>query len=219
MCMQHIVELIYLLFKTNGQKSTYPFKVKSRTKCCWNEFLFSCRKWACRIEPRLEWWVSMVWASSEPNTILRRVESTQNSPLCVRVGMVSLTVFFFTFFWLHVCLVCLLGWRLRHWQLYKAHSHRRTGHHLLHPAAPQGQGGGHPSGAVSGDCQGSQGGPAFLLAPPPFKSLKLFAFHICNSISLFWAVWHMTFLYSFPPMLSLTGAFQLCVPRSSQRVQ
>ena len=49
------------------------------------------------------------------------------------------------------------GWRLCNWQLYKAHSHRRTGHHLLHPAAPQGEGGGHPAGAVAGDGQGSQG--------------------------------------------------------------
>ena len=49
------------------------------------------------------------------------------------------------------------GRRLCNWQLYKAHSHRRTRHHLLHPAAPQGEGGGHPSGAVAGDGQGSQG--------------------------------------------------------------
>lgn len=51
----------------------------------------------------------------------------------------------------------LPGWRLCNWQLYKAHSHRRTRHHLLHPAAPEGEGGGHPAGAVAGDGQGSQG--------------------------------------------------------------
>lgn len=55
------------------------------------------------------------------------------------------------------------GWRLCYRQLYKAHPHRRTRHHLLHPAAPQGEGGGNPTGAVSGDSQGRQGGSARLI--------------------------------------------------------
>ena len=50
-----------------------------------------------------------------------------------------------------------LGRRLRDWKLHQAHPDCRAGHHLFHPAAAAGAGGGDPSGAVAGDRQSHQG--------------------------------------------------------------
>lgn len=49
------------------------------------------------------------------------------------------------------------GGRLRHRQLHQAHPDRGQRHHVLHPAAAEGPGGGRPSRAVPGDRKGRQG--------------------------------------------------------------
>lgn len=129
-----------------------------------------------------------VWicTKNEPNTTLwtrRRPRSTliwwRNSSYnnCELTLFVFLTNVYFLIklhiIWHHLSVsfsftpLCLSGWRLCDWQLYKAHSHRRTRHNLLHPAAPEGAGGGHPAGAVTGDGQGSQGRSLHYISHQP----------------------------------------------------
>lgn len=143
----------------------------------WRE-LVSCRKCACRIHLEAEWLnqhiCSRCWTCAytgakhntggkhkRPYRWNEKKSNYNNCTLSVSVFVSSvhyflcLYGFYMTAFSSLFIPLCLSGWRLCNWQLYKAHSHRRARHHLLYPAAPEREGGGNPTGAIAGDGQSS----------------------------------------------------------------
>lgn len=49
------------------------------------------------------------------------------------------------------------GWRIRHWQLYQAHSHRWSRHYVFHSAASEREGVGNSPRTIPRDSKGHQG--------------------------------------------------------------
>lgn len=128
----------------------------------WKELL-RFQKCACRMYLEVRWLNQQVrsycWTCTNkgPNTTLWGHRS-RGSTQAWWENICTYTLMLFTGYNLHLfCHLLLSGRRLCYWQLYKAHSHRWSRHHLLHPAAPEGEGGGNPTRAVSGDRQGDQG--------------------------------------------------------------